>query len=226
MVDLDRLRVSLTKNGYMKIAVLVRHHPRWEVLENVSGKHAGVNLIRSQVANIMGEDAAGEPPEFWDEIRSHGERAIDAFVLVALIMSHTDLIGLLKRSAQGHMKGHLERGTIGEKAYTNLVFALASCGLCDYQRGAEAVNYDMRGLIFALRKCGQVVRQLIAFKLAKCGWRPPERPGGVDFFDECEANGLHQVFGLEPEEFRDWLRGRLRIEPPAEQGTGLPRKPR
>lgn len=226
MVDLARLRVSLTKNGYMKIADLLRRHPRWEVLDNVSGAHADINLVRSQVANIMGEDLAGDPPEFWDEIRSRGDRAIDAFVLVAIIMSHVDLIDLLRRSAQGHMKGHLERRAIGEKAYTNLVFALASCGLCDYRRGAVAVTYDMRGLVYALQRSRRVVRRLIEFKLAKCGWRPPGRPGGIEFFEECEANQLHLVFGLEPEEFRDWLNGRLRIEQPIEQGAAMPRRPR
>jgi hypothetical protein len=173
----------------------------WQCRTNLRSVYRGVNLARSQAANIMGEDATGELPEFWDEIRSYPDRAIDAFVLTAIIFSHVDLIELLQSSAQGDMKGHLVRGSMGEKAYTNLVFAMASCGLCEYERGAEAVNYDMRGLVYELREAGHLVRQLIEFKLRKCGWRPPER-SGTDFFEECEDNGIHRVFGIEPNEFR------------------------
>jgi len=226
MLDLGKLRVSLTKNGYLKIADVVRRHPRWEVLDNIRGVYRGINLVRSQVGNIMGEDLTGELPEFWDEIRSHSDHALDAFVLVAIIMSHVELIDLLKSSSQGDMKGYLERGSIGEKAFTNLVYAMALCDLCDYERGAKAVTYDMRRLVYVLRKAGPVVRQLIEFKLRQCGWRPPERPMGTDFFAECEENGIHRVFGLDPEDFRNWLRGRLKVGPPAEHDRSLLRKPR
>jgi hypothetical protein len=225
MLDLQPLRVSLTKNGYLKIAEVVKRHPRWEVLDNIRGAYRGVNLVRSQVANIMGEDISGELPEFWDEIRQHGDRAVDAFVLVAIIMSHGDLIHLLKASFQGDMKGHLERASVGEKAYTNLVYAMACCGLCDYARGAEATTYDMRGLVHELREAGHVVRQLIEHKMRRCGWRPADRPGGTDFFRECEENEIHRVFGLEPRAFRSWLENRLRIAAPAER-QHRPRLPR
>ena len=39
MSGLDELKVSLTKNGYYKVAEVLKHHPRNEVLENISGKH-------------------------------------------------------------------------------------------------------------------------------------------------------------------------------------------
>src|SRR5262249_48289081 len=155
-----RLRVSLTKNGYLKIAELVRRHPRWEVLDNVRNRYRHINLARSQAAKIMGEGISGELPEFWDEIRAYDNRAVDGFVLVAIIMSHADLIRLLIEADQGEMKGCLDRGDIGEKAYTNLVYAMSQCGLCDYVRGAESVNYDMRGLVYDLREAGPLVRQL------------------------------------------------------------------
>lgn len=223
MVDLDRLRVSLTKNGYLKIADVLKHHPRWEVLEKINGTYPGINLAYSQAANIMGADGAGEVPEFWDEIRSHSDKAIDCFVLAAIIMSHVNLIELLKSSFQGDYKGYLQRGRVGEKVYTNLIFALSECDLCDYVRGAEAVTYDMRGLVYELRDAGDIVRQLLQFKLRKCGWREPER-GGTDFYQECEDNGIHRVFGFgDPAQFKRWIRGTLRISPPS---RGIPRAPR
>lgn len=225
MVNLDRLRVSLTKNGYLKIADVVKRHPRWEVLENIHGVYRGINLARSQAANIMGEDLSGDVPEFWDEIRSFDEKTIDAFTLTAIIMSHVDLIRLLAESAQGDMKGHLRRGRIGEKAYTNLIYALSCCGVCEYERGVEGTTYDMRSVVYALREAGHLVRQLIEFKLAVCGWRPEVR-GGTEFFAACEENEINRVFGLSMRDFRAWLGGRLRIEPPTERDADWPRIPR
>lgn len=224
MVNLDRLRVSLTKNGYLKIANVVMRHPRWEVLDNIHGVYRGINLARSQVANILGADITGDPPEFWDEIRSRGERAIEAFTLTAIIFSHVDLIQLLAGAAQGDYKGHLRRGQMGQKAYTNLVYAMACCDLCDYEPGAEGVTYDMRGLIYSLRECGDLVQQLIEFKLRRCGWRRREQ-GGTEFFEECESNRIHRVFAMDFPDFRAWIGNRLRINPPAERFAG-PRRPR
>lgn len=229
MIEMDRLRVSLTKNGYLKIADIIKRHPRWEVLDNVNGEYRGINLQRSQAANILGEDSNGQLPEFWDEIRSFDGRAIDAFTLVAIIMSHVDLIRLLSRSAQGDMKGHLERGDLSEKAYTNIVYALASCDLCDYERGSDAVTYDMRGLVYELREAGHLVRQLIESKLRRCGWRSPGQPGGTDFFAECDENDIPKVFGLKPKDFRSWIENRLKIQPPVTPHSGEPparRRPR
>lgn len=217
MLMLDRLRVSLTKNGYMKLADLLKRHPRWEVLDHVYGSYPGIKIARSQAANIMGEDRDGEIPEHWDEIRADGNAAIEAFVFVAVVMSHVDLIDLLKSSSQGAMKGYIERGKVGQKAYTNLVYALASVGACDYIRGAESVNFDLRTVVYALRESGEAVRSLIGSKLRRCGWRDKDRhPLGTEFFEECEAAGIHTVFGLEPREFKAWLQNRSRIKPPTE----------
>jgi hypothetical protein len=216
MVDLSRLRVSLTKNGYMKLADVLKEHPRWEVLDNVDGVYPGIKLVRSQAANIMGEDLDGQVPEHWDEIRSCGDSAIDAFVFIAVVMSHAELITVLRNSAQGDMKGYLRRDDLGEKAYTNLVFAMASVDACDHVRGAEAVAYDLRAVVYALRDAGPIVASLLKSKLRRCGWREPlDGP----FLDVCQQNNIHQVFGLEFSDFKRWMENRLRIDPPSRRRT-------
>ncbi len=222
MIQLYPLRVSLTKNGYIKIAYVLERHTRWEVLDNIRGVYPGINLARSQAANIMGESLSGELPEFWDEIRAYSDRAIRSFVLVAIIFSHVDLINLLQSSSEGKMKGRLQRGKVGNKAFTNLVYAMASCDLCNYVRGAQIVEYDLRSLVSELGNCGHLVRQLIEFKLKICGWRAPGLPGGTDFFRTCNENHVPQVFGLGPMQFRQWLENNLSIDPP-EQRAAQPR---
>jgi hypothetical protein len=223
MVQLSRLRVSLTKNGYMKIADVVRAHPRWEVLDNVEGTYPNIDVKRSQAANILGEDLDGQLPEHWDEIRSFSDASIDAFVFIAVVMSHGELISVLQRDAQGDMKGYLQRDDLGEKAYTNLVFALASVGACDYVRGADAVAYDLRSVVHPLLDAGCLVASLIKSKLRRCGWR--EQLDGP-FLEVCQQNGIHQVFALEFSEFRSWMENRLRIEPPSRRRIAPIRRPR
>ncbi len=210
--DLTQLKVSLTKNGYLKIADVLKRHPRWEVLDNIRGVYPGINLVRSQVANIMDEERTGEIPECWDEIRSFPDDSVDAFVFVAIVMSHVDLISVLRGSSQGDFKGYLRRSDLSDKAFTNLVYAMASVGACDYVRGAEAISYDLRSVVYHLRDAGSIVADLIASKLRRAGWRG--QSNSTEFFNECESNGINDVFGIEPPRFRRWMRGTLRVQPP------------
>ena len=53
MVDFESLKVSLTKNGYFKVAELLKVHSRSEVLDNLVGTHPRINIVRSQIANML-----------------------------------------------------------------------------------------------------------------------------------------------------------------------------
>jgi hypothetical protein len=235
MIALDRLRVSLTKNGYQKIADVVRRHERHEVLNHLEGSHHGVNIKRSQVANILGADPlTGQLPEFWDTIRRYGEDAINAFTLLAIILSHQRLIELFKESSQGGFFGSIRRSDLTEKEYTNLVYAMTSLGLCQRVRGADAADYDMYALVYHLRPAIDLVRQLIGAKLSRCGWLDPaayaHSPHG-DLISECQQLQLYTVFGMTSEQFDNWLNGGLEMDAP-EYGfrmrsrARLPRHPR
>ena len=216
MIEVDRLRVSLTKNGYLKIAELLKRHSRYEILDHLDGSYPGINLVRSQVVNILGMNPTTEEiPEFWDEIREYGDRAIDCFAFVAIVLSHWRLISALRFATQGDMHGHLKRDDLTPKEYTNLVYAMHAIRLCDYRRGAESVNYDLYRLVYHLQPAGHLVRKLIRSKLLRCGWREPKEFPNSDnpgFLVACHELGIPEVFGLEHEQFEDWLNGELEIE--------------
>jgi hypothetical protein len=56
MPGLHELNVSLTKNGYFKVADVIEKHPRHEVLDNIRGTYAGINLDRAQIAKMLSAD--------------------------------------------------------------------------------------------------------------------------------------------------------------------------
>ena len=60
MSGLEELKVSLTKNGYFKVADVIANHPRHEVLANIRGRYPGINLDRAQIANMLSADPVVE----------------------------------------------------------------------------------------------------------------------------------------------------------------------
>lgn len=209
MVDLDNLAVSLTKNGYLKIATLVERHPSDEILDNVYGVHAGVNLVRSQVANILGADP--NVPSFWDDIRRFDRRTIQSFTFLAVVFSHHRLINLFLEAGGGSPRGTISRDDLSEKEFTNLVYAMAELDLCEYEKGATSIDYDLTSLVDQLRRPRRLVERLFRSKLIRCGWRDPEEyplAGDQPVLGECQDQRFHQALGLRIGEFNEWLTGR------------------
>src|SRR5260370_4906142 len=102
MIDLDSLRVSLTKNGFFKVAELLRMHASDQILDRVGGEHPGINLVASQIANMLDADPrTGLAPAYWDEIRALGDHAVDAFTVVAMLFSHGTFIRLMQQGSEG-----------------------------------------------------------------------------------------------------------------------------
>lgn len=209
MVELENLAVSLTKNGYLKIATLVQWHASHEILENVYGSHAGVNLQRSQAANILCADPT--VPSFWDDIRRFNGRTIQAFTFLAIMFSHHRLIDLFLEAGQGSAEGHISRDDLSEKEFTNLVYAMAELDLCKYAKGADDIDYDLQSLVDQLRRPRRLVKRLFRAKLVRCGWRDPdEYPNSDDLpvLLECRRLRFHEVLGLRFHVFSEWLTGR------------------
>ncbi len=236
MIDVKRLRVSLTKNGYLKIAEVIRQHHRFEVLDHLEGSLPGINLKRSQISNILSVDPATKQlPKFWDEIREYGDAAIDAFTFIAIILSHHKFIQLYTEASQGWLgtfRGRFRRDDLKEKEYTNLVYAMAELNLCEYERGSEDIAYDLYPVVYFTLPAHDLVRDLIASKLARCGWRDPSIfPGSPhkELIQECRALALNRVFSMKWLDFKAWVAGELDIDPPDVQ-FGLrrrgPRRPR
>ncbi|MBN2024869.1 MAG: hypothetical protein JW809_18970 [Pirellulales bacterium] len=217
MVELDNLRVSLTKNGYMKIATIVAAHKSSEMLEHVRGTHHGVNLVRSQVANVLCADLrTGMVPAFWDEVRLRGQRKVQAFTFVAIVFAHQRLIETFLEAGHGAATGTILRQDLTEKEFTNLQFAMASLGLCEYSRGAHQIGYDMTRIVEELRDDGDLVGQLMRAKLQRCAWRDPDQyrvSPDLPLAQQCVQMEFHKVLGLTERQFSRWI-------------SGKPRKPR
>lgn len=209
MLMTERLKVSLTKNGYLKIAELVKRYPSWQILEHVYGDVPGVNLVDSQVANVLSRDTVThEIPSMWDAIKKHGPIAIESFTLLAVIFSHHRLLRLFRETSQGHMRGCIVADDLTKKEHTNLIYAMSMLRLCPYFKGAESVNYDLSPLVENLNDAGSLVRQLIESKLDRCGWRDPEQDAkstDEPFFAACRTAGFVGALGMTMPAFKKWL---------------------
>lgn len=208
MVAVEKLAVSLTKNGYPKIATLVERYPSHEILDNIYGSHPGIKLQRSQVANILCADPI--VPSFWDDIRRFDRPTIRAFTFLAVLFSHHRLIELFRAAGKGGPRGTVSRDDLSDKEYTNLVYAMADLGLCEYEKGSTSVDYDFTQLVDQLRRPRRLVERLFRSKLVRCGWRDPaEYPRGGDrpLLAECQDKGFHEVLGLRLGAFSEWLTG-------------------
>jgi hypothetical protein len=214
MVNLKKLRVSQTKNGYQKIPALIIAHPRGEILDNVSGVHPGINLEKSQVANILGAAPGSDVlPAYCDEIRAHSKETVEAFGLVAVLFSHHNFIENLLRAQHSEPVGYLSRDGMSEKAYTNLAYALYKRGLCEYQPGSHGTTVNFSSLVSRLSIVGELVQKLLRNKLARCDWMDPDiHPGSPDlpFMQTCLQLRFNELFGLSSDEFTRWLSGRSR----------------
>ena len=211
MPGLEALNVSLTKNGYFKVADVIEKHPRHEVLSNIRGRYPGINLDRAQIANMLSVDpVTKELPEEWDEIRNYDKRAIDAFVFISILFSHHMLIKVFAESMSAEMRGVLKREDLGDKAYTNLVYSMQTIGLCDYVLGADSIDYNLTPL-FKEMSIGPLVKRILTRKLATTGWK---EPGPNDYFtrtfyEQCSHFGFHRTLGISKRQFQDWLEGQV-----------------
>lgn len=225
MAGLDDLKVSLTKNGYFKVADVIERHPRHEVLDNINGTYAGINLNRAQLANMLSADPATEElPEEWDEIRDYSKRAIEAFTFLSILFSHHTLIEVFASSTTSEMRGVLQRSDLGEKAYTNLVYSMQSIGLCDYIPGADSIDYNLTPL-FKEMSIGPLAKRMLTRKLKATGWREPGPDDHFtrDFYEQSFHYGFHRTLGMSQRQFRDWLEGAT-VEVEAPPAVAAPAK--
>jgi hypothetical protein len=226
MIDLASLRVSLTKNGVFKVAELVKMYPGAQVLDHVYGDHVGINVVKSQIANLMDADIrTGLAPAYWDDIRAHGDHAIDALTVVALLFSHGAIIDLMRRASEGRaeytgyfLRGDLRAGKGSEKAHTNLAYALACFGLSLYRRGHGTVEYNLQPVVYHLLRAGEIVHDLLRQKFLRAGWR--EQIDG-NLFKALEEQRAHRVMSMKWGHFSAWLKGKLKLPQPTPGLFGL-----
>lgn len=205
---LDALKVSLTKNGYFKVAEVIKKHSREEILDNIESVYDGINIEAGQIKGMLSYDEqAREFPEVWDEVRMLGDEAIEALVFISIIYSHKTLIEVLSNSKLSEMRGCLKRDGLAEKAYTNLVYSMSKQGMCRLKQGAHETYYDVSPLF--LLEIGPLVKKVIGYKLRKTGWKAPASDDyfSRDFYEQCAYYGFHDVLGISMEQFDQWLEG-------------------
>lgn len=205
---LEALKVSLTKNGYFKVSEVIKKHPRNEILDNIEGVYEGINLETAQIKGMLSYDeATGDFPEVWDEIRNYDSKAVDALVFISIIYSHKTLIEVLSNSKLSEMRGCLKREDLADKAYTNLVYSMASQGMCPLAKGSSETYYDVSPLF--LLEIGPLVKKVIGLKLKKTGWNEPGSDEYFyrDFYEQCAFYRFHDVLGISIEQFKQWLEG-------------------
>lgn len=110
---LDALKVSLTKNGYFKVAEVIKKHPRNEILDNIGGVYEGINIEAAQIKGMLSyNETTNEFPEVWDEVKELGDKAVEALVFISIIYSHKTLIEVLSNSKLSEMRDILRRNEV------------------------------------------------------------------------------------------------------------------
>lgn len=219
MPGLQELKVSLTKNGYFKVAEIIKRHPRGEILDNLWGTHEGINLDRAQILKMLsGDEATEELPQVWDDVKALGPQAIEALTFISIIYSHVTLIEGFKESIVSEMRGVLKRNFFDNKVFTNLVDTMTKMELGNKVHGADEFSFSLKP-IFKEMAIGPLAKDILTRKLKKTGWNEPAtadifRRG---FYEQCIFFGFHKVFGISQQQFEDWLEGKTveMEEPPA-----------
>lgn len=200
MTNLKSLRVSLTKHGAHKIATLLRLYDRTQILDHLNDSVPGINIERVQARKNFSADRNEHLPEFWDDVRSMGDEAIDGLVLLAIVSSHHELLQALKKGVlKAKYKGRIEKGVvIDHKAFTNFKHTLVELGY-----GVEAtdqkVDYDFTKL-FKIPGLNRLAALLFALKLKTAKWN------GLGLLDdELIRLDFHKSFSIDEASFRAWL---------------------
>ena len=219
MPGLQELKVSLTKNGYFKVAEVIKQHPRGEILDNLWGVHEGINLDRAQILKMLsGDEKTEELPQVWDDVKALGPEAVDALTFISIVFSHVTLIEGLRDSIVSEMRGTLKRNDFDGKVFTNLVDTMAKMNLGRKTYGAEEFSFNLKPL-FKEMAIGPLAKDILTRKLKKTGWKEPDASDIFrrDFYEQCIFFGFHKVLGLSPQQFEDWLEGNTveMEEPPA-----------
>ncbi|NLD46548.1 MAG: hypothetical protein GX660_05040 [Clostridiaceae bacterium] len=195
--DLSRLKVSLTKHGAHKIAFLLEHFDKDDVLNHLEGDYMDINIDSAQTRRILSIEEGKPAPELWNEIKKYGLEDIIDLVFIAIVFSHNELISALQTGIEEGCV--VKRGKIIDgKAYTNFAGVLDEFGFA-VEHTPDYVTFDISRIFYKFY-IPELVSKLLLIKLTEAGWKKTN-----SLADECISLDFHKVFGLDPEEFRDWL---------------------
>lgn len=196
MTDFARLKVSLTKHGAHKIAFLIQHYPADHVLAHVQSNDLNIDIDEAQASKILSV-VNGKVPLFWDGIRKFGLQDIFDLVFIANVFSHHQLIEAMIDAVKHGCK--ISNGTIlSGKAYTNFAHTIDEFKY-KIEHTSKYISFDI-SRIFYKDYLIDPISKILRMKLIEASWDQKN-----DFFDECIQNHFHEVFGLNQNDFRQWL---------------------
>jgi hypothetical protein len=199
MIDLSRLRTSLTKHGAHKLAKLLELYPAPEIHKHLWGHVDGVNIESVQAHKNLSVDRAGNVPEVWSKAKAAGSETIGALVLLAIIFSHYDLMEALRHARTSPFRGTIERDVqIDGKAFTNTAHIFESLGY-SVSHTKTQVSYNLSRL-FEIPGLHKLTVELLGLKFKTAGWN-----GKTNLIDEVIDRGLNEVLSITPDQFRNWL---------------------
>lgn len=195
--DLDNLRVSLTKHGAHKIAFLLQQFDKDEILNHLSDDDLHIHIDSAQTRGILSVNQQGIAPEIWNEIKKYGLEDIFDLVFIAIVFSHHDYIDAFKKGISE--KCVIKRDdVIFSKAYTNFAHIIEQFGYAIEHR-KEYISFDI-SRIFHKFYIPELVGILLEIKLTEAGWDKKN-----SLVEECIRLDLNSVFGLNGDDFKDWL---------------------
>lgn len=199
MTNLSKLRVSLTKHGAHKLAILLKKYDKDEVLNHLVNSEPGVNIELAQAKKNL-SFTNGAVPGVWNEARAKGDSTIDALVLMSIILSHYELINALKNSKNRvGFAGTVKRSDLAnEKAYTNIAHTIEELGY-SIEHDYKHFRYDFQK-IFKIPGLNKLFEKILKLKLSTAGW---DQSNSIT--EEATNLGIHEVFSLTTKQFSSWL---------------------
>lgn len=199
MLALEKLRVSLTKHGAHKLALLLARYDAQEVLRHLNGSIPGVNIDSVQALKNLSASGTGSVPHVWNKARAAGRDSINGLVLIAIIFSHGNLIKAMRVARTAPMRGIIKKGAVlDDKAFTNFAHTLEELGYST-SHTANQVTYKLNKL-FEVPGLHHLAAELLALKLRDAGW---SRLTSLE--EEMTNHDLNEVFSISKEQLRSWL---------------------
>jgi len=195
--DLKELKVSLTKHGAHKIAYLLQQFDKDDILNHLSDDLMDIHIDSAQTRGILSINDKGLAPDLWNEIKKYGLEDIFDLVFIAIVFSHNDFINALKKGISDGCV--IKRGdVVSGKVYTNFAHIIDQYGFA-IEHTADYVTFDI-SRIFYKYYIPELVAKLFNIKLVEVGWNKTNT-----LVEECIRLDLHSIFGLDADEFKDWL---------------------
>jgi hypothetical protein len=163
MINLKRLKTSLTKHGAHKIAWLLIEYDPDTVLDRLNGSFPGVNIEEVQARKNLSVGRDGKVPQLWKSARSEGPDVVRALTLIAIIFSHHQLIEAMRKGVTGEFRGRVLRGDVlSGKAFTNFAHIVEELGYST-RHTRDYIDFDL-GRLFHIPKLNDLFIELLSLK--------------------------------------------------------------